>query len=111
MPVFSVGLPERSKGAVCKTVVRRFESGTPLQFFLLTVAQLEERPATIREAADSNSAGGAIHVAPPYVVRCAPCRHADGGATFCGIFVRNLSISFAAAYADTAVYPLIPNFN
>jgi hypothetical protein len=30
MPVFSVGLPERSKGAVCKTVVRRFESGTPL---------------------------------------------------------------------------------
>ncbi len=28
---FTVGLPERPKGAACKAVVRRFESDTPLQ--------------------------------------------------------------------------------
>ena len=28
----NVGLPERSKGAVCNTVVRQFESGIPLSY-------------------------------------------------------------------------------
>ena len=68
---FSVGLPERSKGAVYKTVVRRFESGTSLQFFLLTVAQLEERLATNQEVADSNSAGGSMSFRAPDSIRCA----------------------------------------
>lgn len=51
----TVGLPERSKGAACKAVVRRFESGTPLHS---TEAQLDERMATNHEGADSSSAGG-----------------------------------------------------
>jgi hypothetical protein len=59
-PQFSVALPERSKGAACKAVARRFESGTPLQCYL-ALAQLEERDATNVEAAGSSPAGGSSY--------------------------------------------------